>query len=315
MVIFDKTLKIKTSEIITFVRAKQQLEAKYYERFFEENYFFLKRMALKITKENHDDSDDLLHDFYLKLTQSAPVENPKNINAYLFIALKNSYRSVIRKRIINEEVLSVDEELLSNTLFDEKNAQRLTLEEQLRAICKYACLRKETSISGSVVVLRYFHGYYASEVSRIIRRSRNAVEARLVAARREISQYLANPDSVQFPLTTAFSKMPEVEYSESAKDLLTELRREVYSFRRGDCLSQVEYDQLFHSGKDSPTRKILSHLVSCARCLNAVNKTLKLPSLSSRHPLDSVRETMLGLIPFFLGLVENLSDVSDSIIL
>jgi RNA polymerase sigma factor (sigma-70 family) len=237
------------------VQAKQQLEAKYYDRFFEENYIFLKRMALKITKENYEDSDDLLHDFYLKITQNAPIENPKNINAYIFIALKNSYRSVIRKKMLNEDVLSFDEEFLSNTLFDEKTAHRLTLEEQLQAICKYACLRKETSISGSVVVLRYFHGYYASEVSRIIRRSRNAVEARLVSARREINQYLANPNSIQFPLTTAFSQTPVTEYSEAAKDLLTELRRQIYSFRRGDCLSDEEYECLYHNSKNSPTRK------------------------------------------------------------
>jgi RNA polymerase sigma factor (sigma-70 family) len=308
-------LKIKINRKNTFVQVKQQLEAKYYDRFFEENYIFLKRMALKITKENYEDSDDLLHDFYVKLSQTTPVENPKNVNAYLFIALKNSYRSVIRKRMINEDVLSFDEEFLSNTLLDEKTASRLTLEEKLRAICHYACLRKETSISGSVVLLRYFHGYFASEVSRIIRRSRNAVEARLVAARHEISQYLTNPDSVQFSLPTSFYKMPKIVYSESAKDLLTELRREIYSFRLGDCLTEDEYDHLYQTGKDSPTRKILSHLVSCTGCLNAVNKTLKLPKLSSRHPLDSVRETMFGLLPFFFGLVEIASEVCDSVII
>jgi RNA polymerase sigma factor (sigma-70 family) len=296
------------------VQVKQQFEAKYYDRFFEDNYVLLKSLALRITKKNYDDSDELLHDFYVKLAQSAPVEIPKNINAYLFIALKNSYRSVIRKRMNHEDVLSFEEDFLSNTLFDEKTANRLILEEKLRAICKYACLRKETSISGSVVVLRYFHGYYASEVSRIIRRSRNAVEARLVAARREINQYLANPDAVQFPLTKAFSKMPGIEYSESAKDLLSGLRREVYSFRLGNCLSQVEYDHLYHTGKESPRRKVLSHLVSCARCLNAVNKTLNLPNLSSRHPLDSVRETMLGLLPFCLALIESSFEICDLII-
>lgn len=283
------------------MQAKQQLEASYYDRFFEENYAFLKGMALKITNDC-DDSDDLLHDFYLKLAQKAPGENPQNIKAYLFIALKNSYRSVIRRKRLDENVLSFDEELLSNTLFDEKITNRIFLEEKLRAICKYACLRKETSISGSVVVLRYFHGYYPSEVSRIIRRSRNAVEARLVAARREISQYLVNPDTVEFPLIAVSSTLKN-EGPEPAKDLLTDLRRQIYFFRQGECLSEIEYERLYHREKDSPTRKILSHLVSCSRCLSTVNRILNLPGLNARHPLDSVRESFTGLIPLIFLLL------------
>lgn len=285
------------------MQAKLQLEASYYHRFFEENYAFLKSLALRITNDS-DTSDDLLHDFYLKVRKNEP-ENPQDIKAYLFIALKNSYTSVIRKRKLNEKVLSFDEESLSNTLFDEKIASRLLLEEKLRAVCKYACLRKETSISGSVVVLRYFHGYHVGEVSGIIRRSRNAVEARIVSARREIVQYLANPDAVQFPLAVIDSTTLITDRSEPAKDLLTDLRGQIYSNRRGVCLSGDEYERLYHIDRDAPTRKVLSHLVSCVRCLTKVNRVLNLPDLSTRHPLDYIRESLFGLLPVIFAWLES----------
>jgi RNA polymerase sigma factor (sigma-70 family) len=286
------------------VQAKQQLAAKSYEQTFEEDYVHLKKLALRVTNNDQELSQDLLHDLYLRLSQREPGERPENLMAYLFIALRNSYQSVIRKKRLEENFASYDEEVFSNTLFDEKILNLHKIEDQLRAICRYACLRKETSISGSVVILRYFHGYYTSEVARIIRRSRNAVEARLVTARREINQYLNNPSAVPFSVRARYPQNLLSMQSKNAGDLLTELRRQIFSTRQGSCLSAAEYRFVFRLSKKPPDHKILSHAVSCPRCLEKVNRLLKLPDLKDRHPLDSVRESPLGFLLLIYLLIE-----------
>ncbi len=273
------------------MQAKQQLETKSYEQVFEEDYIHLKVLALRITNNNQELSQDLLHDLYLRLSQREPAEKPENLMAYLFIALRNSYQSVIRKRRLEENYLSIDDEFTSNILFDEKILNGHKIEDDLRAICRYACLRKETSISGSVIILRYFHGYYMSEVSRIIRRSRNAVEARLATARREINQFLANPKSVPFSVRVRHPQILAGSQSKAAGDLFTELRRQIFSARLGTCLSDDEYRFVFRLSNKAPKQPVLSHVVSCPRCLEKVNRLLDLPSLKGRHPIDSIRET------------------------
>jgi DNA-directed RNA polymerase specialized sigma24 family protein len=286
------------------VQAKQQLATKSYEQAFEEDYAHLKNLALRVTDNNHELSQDLLHDLYLRLSQREAAERPENLMAYLFIALRNSYQSVIRKKKLEETFASYDEDVFSNTLFDEKILNLHKIEDQLRAVCRYACLRKETSISGSVIILRYFHGYYTSEVSRIVRRSRNAVEARLVTARREIDQYLTNPNSVPFSVRARYPQKPAPGRSKNAGDLLTELRRQIFSTRPGACLSAAEYRFVFRLSKKPPNHKILSHVVSCPQCLEKVNRLLKLPALKDRHPLDSVRESPLGFLLLIYLLIE-----------
>ena len=285
------------------MQTKLQLETRDYDSFFEENYHVLRNLALRITKNNYDDSEDLLHDFYLKLANFKPAKKPQNIKAYLFIALRNSYRSVLRKKKLVENIMSFDNDNLLNLLFDDQAVKNLKFEEQLREICQYACLRKKTSISGSVVILRYFHGYYPSEVCRVIRRSQNAVEARLAVARREISQYLINPALMQFDLTAENSEKTGEKNAKGVKDLLTELRRQIYSTKHGECLLEDEYYHLYRISKKPLTREVLSHVVSCAQCLSYVNRILKLPSLVERHPLDSLRETAFGyLLVFYLAI-------------
>ena len=40
---------------------------------------------------------------------------------------------------------------------------------ELRQVCQYACDRKETSRAGSVLILRFLHGYYPREIAQIMR--------------------------------------------------------------------------------------------------------------------------------------------------
>jgi len=64
----------------------------------------------------------------------------------------------------------------------------------LRDGSHYACTRKETSKAGSVLILRFFHGYYPSEITKVIRGTRHAVDLRLRNACAEAKATLANPE-------------------------------------------------------------------------------------------------------------------------
>jgi len=46
---------------------------------------------------------------------------------------------------------------------------QIQVHDELRRVYQYACARKETSKAGSVLILRFFHGYYPSEIAKLLR--------------------------------------------------------------------------------------------------------------------------------------------------
>jgi DNA-directed RNA polymerase specialized sigma24 family protein len=72
---------------------------------------------------------------------------------------------------------------------------QLAVREELRRVCQYGCARKETSKAGSVLLLRFFLGYFPGEIARVTKSTRPAVEERLRLARAEAKAYLRDPAS------------------------------------------------------------------------------------------------------------------------
>ena len=159
----------------------------------------------------------------------------------------------------------------------------MKVKDELRAICRYACLRKETSVTSSVLILRFFHGYFPSEVAKLLNSSRNIVDVQLKSARCEARASLADSDSFACFGRTLLTHRPPREQFQLAPDLLSELRREIFATRQGDCL---RLEHFYPAGETEVNRGVLSHLVSCARCLDEANRLLKLPLLGERNPID-----------------------------
>jgi len=80
---------------------------------------------------------------------------------------------------------------------------------ELRSICEYACIRKETSKAGSILLLRFFHGYYPTETAQVLRTSRNNVDNWLTLARRETKLFQENPGGWVFPPSSLRSLPPQ----------------------------------------------------------------------------------------------------------
>jgi DNA-directed RNA polymerase specialized sigma24 family protein len=79
---------------------------------------------------------------------------------------------------------------------------------ELRSICEYACIRKETSKARSILLLRFFHGYYPTETAQVLRTSRNNVDNWLTLARRETKLFQENPGGLVFPPSSLRSLPP-----------------------------------------------------------------------------------------------------------
>src|SRR2546425_2623231 len=167
--------------------------------------------------------------------------------------------------------------------------EQIKLQDALRQICQYACMRKQTSKAGSVLILRFLHGYYPREIAQVMRSTRQAVEERLRIARNEARQYLQNPKSLRFiceePARTI--QVSGMGFAPTTDKLINELRQTIFDSRQGDCLTGTQLEKLYRENENSVIDNVLlAHLVSCPQCLDEVNRTLKLPLLFERFTTD-----------------------------
>ncbi len=261
-----------------------------FDQLFVERYESILRWALQITKYDHALAEDLAQDVYMRFKVNCQdVEKINSLDSYLYVALRNSYVSYRRQtsRQRTEQLPIVEFESAGNVLLAIDPRKQLAIREDLRTICEYACRRKSTSISGSILILRFFHGYFPSEVARILKSSRNVVEARLLSARREVALYLENPDALNVVLSDPIPKLLLTNnYVRDYQNILEDLQKTVFASSEYECFEADEIKYIYFTRKVKVTRKVLSHFVSCPTCLETVNKLLQLPKLAERHPLD-----------------------------
>src|SRR5260370_20214684 len=167
---------------------------------------------------------------------------------------------------------------------------QLQIQDELKSICQYACVRKETSKAGSVLLLRFFHGYYPMEIAKILKSPRGAVDELLRAARTEARVYLSNPSSLGFVNHNPLSLPSDNKTKRAAQDFLAELGHSIWRSPKGDdCLSFARLQALYQpDGTENIDNASLAHVVSCERCLDEVNRLLDLPLLSTRYPMNTL---------------------------
>lgn len=130
---------------------------------FVEHYDLLKRWALKFTEHDKEFAEDLLHDTFIQFTLSKPdLRAIENIDGYLYVMMRNLHLSQLRKagRTALRPVTVVDFESVDISFWASDPRDRIRMRDELAAVCHFACLRKETARLGSVLIMRFFHGYY-----------------------------------------------------------------------------------------------------------------------------------------------------------
>jgi RNA polymerase sigma factor (sigma-70 family) len=263
-----------------------------HEAIFIERYRRLLAFALQLADGDRERAEDIVHDAFIQFTLSHPdLQAIENLEAYLCGMLRKLYLSQMRRdsrrRIQPHFLVEYDSAETGLDMIDPHN--RLQAQEELRRVCHYACSRKETSKAGSVLILRFFHGYYPSEITKLVRASRHAVDLRLRSARAEAKAILTDPEALVFMSEKPATDFRKRVLAQSIVEFLAELRHTIFRSRQGSCLSREQLDSLYGPFSEAQIScEILAHVVSCQRCLDQVNKMLGLPSLSDRFAVDTM---------------------------
>ncbi len=255
-------------------------------------YDQLLRWALPLTRNNRELAEDLVHDVLVQFELSCDPHSIRNLDGYLYTMLKNLHLARVRHaaQVHSVELSILDYESAELGLLSHGDVRvRLQVQDELRRVCQYACLRRETSKAGSVLILRFFHGYYPSEIARILQMSRHAVDEQLRLGRAEARLFLNDPDRLQFLSVCEFqpAKRPYPRSALKTSDILLELRDSIFSTRQGECLSAAKIRSIYETDNGEMRETSRSaHVICCPLCLQQVNKVLGLPALEDRYPPD-----------------------------
>jgi RNA polymerase sigma factor (sigma-70 family) len=261
-----------------------------HEDLFMRRYQELRKVALRLTVHDTQLAEDLVHEAYVQFTLArTDLQSIQNLDAYLYGMLRKLHMSHLRRASRLQYVSSflVDYDTLELGLRAMDLGAQIRVQDELRLICHFGCVRKESSKAGSVLLLRFFHGYYPSEIARILGSPRSAVDDWLRIARREAKCYIDDPRSLSFMADSPALDFPQTSFGETAYNVMSELRSAIFEGRHTNCFSDKQLEA-FYVAKESEavSSATLAQIVSCPRCLDGVNQFLGLPLLSERFPAD-----------------------------
>jgi RNA polymerase sigma factor (sigma-70 family) len=263
-----------------------------HEEVFINSYARLRGWAIQIARQDQELAEDLLHDAFIQFTSAQPELNSiNNTEAYLYGVIRNLHLSYLRKKTRRDKFTPsiIDFETMRLGLKSAKFLDNFQAQEQLKRICYFLCLRKESSKSASVMIIRFFHGYFPVEIAQVMRANSQVVKVRLNTARNEAKSVIEDAQIIQ---TIEKRISPELLVKQSFKsnvDLTIALREMIFRSTNGVCLSDGELEEIYFSDeKETIETKTLAHLVSCRRCLDKVNILLNLLPLSDRYSVDFI---------------------------
>ncbi len=244
-----------------------------------------------LTRADVGMAQDIVHDFCLHFTLTSPdLSGITNLDNYLYTCLRHVYLSTINRS--SREALSLvsteDFDSVKLALIPSRSGDLLQKQNDLRRICCYSAWRKEYTKSASYFILRFFHGYHYQEIADLGHHSLSAIYNHLKMARSEVKLHLQQPGKLQFA-NRALPPTPVPVWSPlSSIAMFRELRHTILRARNGNCLPE---ERLLSHYRAESSRSIscslLSHIVSCERCLDLIDQHFGRPTLQSREPLDS----------------------------
>ncbi|MBO0798905.1 MAG: hypothetical protein J2P31_08775, partial [Blastocatellia bacterium] len=287
----------------TLQRELQRIEADAHKEIFLSHYQALFRHALRLTDGSRPRAEDLLHDAFIQFVlQSPDLNSIDNLDGYLYRLLLNLFRAQKRKAAqmqdISLNIADYDSIRLGLNAIDAQ--ARWQAQEDLIQICHYACVRKETSRAGSILILRFFYDYSPSEIAKVTLSPRRAVDDWLRLARREARSYLEDPGRLKFMARKQDENHGlRTRPSKSSDDILCELLTYIQHSCWNECLPEAQLRAHYQDSKGGQVKNTmdcttLGHIVSCTCCLDRVNQLLGLPSLSARQVIDNVNSDSDG---------------------
>lgn len=270
-----------------------------YIKIFAARYNTLLKVASLLAGKDREQAIDLVHDALLLFVHRSPdLCKINNLDGYLRRLMYNLFKSQKRRAAFRSvKEFSIDSydsiEYVLPEVADRCHNPHLLLQTQdaLRAICEYACFRKERLKIGSALILRFFHGYHTSEIAQIMGVTPSAVSHQLKLAQNEVSLYFNDPTNANFCHDIASARSEYgLKYGCLVDDLVEELRRAIFLSSSCDgCILYFDLCKLYGAQrKEEIDCKTLAHIVSCANCLSAVSAILELDLPTIRHPIDKL---------------------------
>src|SRR6266478_5729876 len=213
-----------------------------HEELFLQRYALLRGWALRLTGNDQQQAEDLLHDAFIHFTLHHPsLEEIKNLEGYLHTMLRNLHLSQSRlaTRSAHGHFLILDYDSAAIGLYAIDPRDQIKVQDELQTICEYACTRKESSKAGSVLILRFFHGYYPDEIAQLMRCTRTAVEHHLRSARSEAKVYLQDPSALTFMQRRIEGETTPINFGNGKEDVLENCVSAIFNSGHGKC-SPVE---------------------------------------------------------------------------
>ena len=257
------------------------------EQLFTERYASLLEWALRLTNQHLEAAQDLVQDAFVQfMLGRTGLEQIENIDGYLRRMLRYMHVSRMSRqaRRLHDAALSVadyDSFNLGWTAIEPP--RRVQALEELQQICSYASARKESSRAGSVLILRFFHDYFPTDIASVLMTSRHCVDQWQRLARREVKLFMNEPGRLRFVNARPVAERSEIKVF-AGGDLMTELRQLIFQSCQGPCPAPDELREIYSSeNSEALTTPRLAHIVSCRTCLDRVNVLVGLPLLDQRY--------------------------------
>jgi RNA polymerase sigma factor (sigma-70 family) len=256
------------------------------------------RAARRFTAGTPDLAEDLVQDAFIQFVVTRPdLTRIENLDGYLTALIRNLHVSRLRRKS-NQHHTNVPIESFDSAELALEAAgieHRLATRQALERICAYACHRKETSRTASVLILRFFHGFYPGDIARIVRVPARAVHDYLYEARGEARAALTSARG-NWPAESA-GQFASKEYLSAAEgDGLDALRTVIFTTSRPPCPDARQIRSWYRNADPAPLSvALVGHEVACRRCLEAVGIVLGLPPIDNEGgPTDPAESDSRG---------------------
>jgi DNA-directed RNA polymerase specialized sigma24 family protein len=256
------------------------------------HYSRLLQWASALTRGDSSKAEEIVQEFCLYITLTKPdLSHVANLDGYLYTSLRHIYLSSL-SRASREAMHLVSIEEFDSFAFAvsaPSTGDSLQRQNDLRRICAFAVWRKESSKSASYFILHFFHGYARREIAELALLPMAAIYNKLKTARSEVRSYLGEPGKLRM-VNSNHPPEPALSWSPvSSIELFNQLRASILAARATDCLPEEELLAHYRSSTPRPIScSLLAHMVSCERCLSAVDHHFRRPTLKDREPLDAL---------------------------
>lgn len=263
------------------------------EQLLESHYEKFLKWAVTLTRGDVGKAEEIVQEFCLYLALTKPdLRNVTNLDGYFYISLRNLYQSSLARsaREAMRFVSVAEFDSIRVALAGNRGGDTLERQNDLRCICSYAIWRKNQSKGFCYFILHFFHGYFRREIAEMAGVPLSAIYNKLHAARSEVKAHLEDQDRGKFRvLSKKAPPEPSLLWHRiSESNLFKELRATILNARNSPCLSEEELLARFRTSVVKPIScGLLSHIVSCERCLEIVDRHFQRPMLEDREPLDS----------------------------